>query len=351
MNKKIIIENINIKEIVPLISPQELKIKLSLNDKQKEEIIISRKIIKNILAGLDPRKLAMIGPCSIHDPKAAIEYAKLLNNLHLRLQDKLYIVMRVYFEKPRTVIGWKGLINDPDLNDSRDISKGLHIARQLLLDITHLGLPIATEMLDPISPQYTSDLISWASIGARTTESQTHRELASGVSMPVGFKNGTEGGIDIAIGAMQASKNPHSFLGIDENGQTSIVRTKGNPDGHLILRGGRKGPNYDTETIKTSIETLKKNNLNTSIIVDCSHSNSNKDFSRQPEVLTDIGLQRKNGNQHIVGFMLESCLNEGNQKISSNLSELAYGVSVTDACIGWQTTERIIKSYADSFTG
>ncbi|MFA5879686.1 MAG: 3-deoxy-7-phosphoheptulonate synthase, partial [Candidatus Margulisiibacteriota bacterium] len=303
--------------------------------------------IKNILAGLDPRKLAIIGPCSIHDPKAAIEYAKLLNNLHLRLQDKLYIVIRVYFEKPRTVIGWKGLINDPDLDGSCNMPKGLFLARKLLLDLVDLKIPTATEILDPISPQYIGDLLSWASIGARTTESQTHREMASGFSMPVGFKNSTDGSFEAAVSALEAAKNPHSFIGIDNEGNTAIVRTKGNPWGHIILRGG-KTPNYEPIFVEKAILKLKEKNLLASIMIDCSHANSNKKPENQAFVMKNIIEQINKGNKNIIGFMLESNLNAGSQKIPPDLNQLKYGVSVTDACISWQETEQIMQNFYDS---
>lgn len=334
--------NIHIEQISPLISPMDLKGKLPGNPYLYEQIARNRQVIKDILTGKDSRLLAIVGPCSIHDTAAAMDYAHRLKALSKKVESRLFVIMRVYFEKPRTTIGWKGLINDPDLNDTRDMSKGLHVARKLLIDIAELDLPIATEVLDPITPQYISDLISWASIGARTTESQTHREMASGLSMPVGFKNGTDGDIGVAIAAMQSAQNPHSFIGIDDHGKTAIIRTKGNMEGHVILRGGRNAPNYDAQTIRTVVDALQKVHLNSHIVIDCSHANSSKDYQNQPVVLKNILEQRQKGNNHIIGFMLESNIAEGSQKIPSNLSELKYGVSVTDACIGWESTESLL---------
>lgn len=349
MNKDVLTEDINIKEIIPLISPKDLKQKLSLNEKQKEIVYATRETIKNILTGQDPRKLAIVGPCSIHDPKAAIEYAQLLNDLRLRFEDKLYIVMRVYFEKPRTVIGWKGLINDPDLDGSCDMPKGLFLARKLLLDIIDLGLPTATEILDPISPQYIADLLSWVSIGARTTESQTHREMASGLSMPVGFKNSTDGSLEVAISALEAAKYQHSFIGIDNDGNTVIVRTKGNPWGHIILRGGKLTPNYQSEFVEKAVSELEKKGLLSSIVIDCSHANSNKKPENQIMVMESIIEQINRGNKHIIGFMIESNLQSGSQKIPQDLSHLKYGVSVTDACISWEETVKILQNFYSNF--
>jgi len=349
MNKDVLTEDINIKEIIPLISPKDLKQKLSLNEKQKEIVYATRETIKNILTGQDPRKLAIVGPCSIHDPKAAKEYARLLNDLRLKFEDKLYIVMRVYFEKPRTVIGWKGLINDPDLDGSCDMPKGLFLARKLLLDIIDLGLPTATEILDPISPQYIADLLSWVSIGARTTESQTHREMASGLSMPVGFKNSTDGSFEVAISALEAAKYQHSFIGIDNDGNTVIVRTKGNPWGHIILRGGKLTPNYQSEFVEKAVSELEKKGLLSSIVIDCSHANSNKKPENQIMVMESIIEQINRGNKHIIGFMIESNLQSGSQKIPQDLSQLKYGISVTDACISWEETAKILQNFYTKF--
>jgi 3-deoxy-7-phosphoheptulonate synthase len=339
-------QNINIEQVIPLISPAQLKQELFASPQICAQVLAQRNVVQEIISKKDKRLLAIVGPCSIHDIKGALDYANRLKQIQAKFANKLFILMRVYFEKPRTTIGWKGLINDPDLNNTRDMSKGLHIARKLLLDISAMDIPIATEMLDPISPQYTADLVTWASIGARTTESQTHREMSSGLSMPVGYKNGTDGGIDVALGAMQSGKNAHSFLGIDDNGCTAIVRTKGNPYGHIILRGGKDAPNYDQKTIAQVTEALVKAKLNTGIVIDCSHANSNKDYRNQAAVLQSLIEQRLAGNTDIIGFMLESNICEGSQKIADDLSKLAYGVSVTDACIDWDTTEQLLaKAY------
>ncbi len=292
--------------------------------------------------------MAVVGPCSIHDTVAALEYAKLLKELSDKVDDKIFIIMRVYFEKPRTTVGWKGLINDPDLDGTHKISKGLGMARQLFCSITELELPIASEMLDPITPQYLSDMISWGAIGARTTESQTHREMASGLSFPVGFKNGTDGGLKIATDAMAASLREHSFLGINYEGMTSIVHTKGNPDVHIVLRGGNDGPNYYEKNIKETVALLAENNLPPAVMVDCSHANSYKDHDRQGEVLDNVIQQIGDGADFIKGIMIESNINAGNQSIPEDLSELKYGVSVTDKCVDWATTEEIImKAYGN----
>jgi len=288
--------------------------------------------------------LVVLGPCSIHDPKGALEYAQRLNTLRQELADKLCIVMRVYFEKPRTTVGWKGLIYDPHLNGSDDIQTGLHQARELLLQINQLGLPAATEFLDPVVPQYIADLVSWAAIGARTTESQTHRQMASGLSMPVGFKNGTDGSLQVAIDAMQSAMRPHSFLGIDPDGFTSIIRTTGNPHGHVVLRGGRLRTNYDADSIKDAAECLSKAKLAPILMVDCSHANSGKLHARQEEVWNSLIQQRRAGSPPLIGAMLESNLHEGSQSIPQNLAELRYGVSVTDACLGWEVTERMLRA-------
>ena len=306
-------------------------------------VVDGRNTIISILKRIDPRLLVVVGPCSIHDPKAALEYARRLKALQADLAENFHIVMRVYFEKPRTTIGWKGLIYDPHLNGSDDIATGLERARELLLAITGLGLPAATEFLDPVVPQYIADLVSWAAIGARTTESQTHRQLASGLSMPVGFKNGTDGSLQIAIDAMRSAMSPHSFLGIDQEGVTSIVRTTGNPDGHIVLRGGRLHPNYDAESIREAAESLKKSGLPETLMVDCSHANSSKQHARQEEVWHSLIEQRKNGTHAITGVMIESNLFEGSQPIQPDLAALQYGVSITDACLGWEVTERMLR--------
>jgi 3-deoxy-7-phosphoheptulonate synthase len=305
-------------------------------------VIEGRATIQNILRRGDPRILVVVGPCSIHDAQGALAYAEKLAQLRKELVDKLYIIMRVYFEKPRTTVGWKGLINDPHLDGSNDIESGLKKARRLLLDITAMGLPAATEFLDPIVPQYISDLISWAAIGARTTESQTHRELASGLSMPVGFKNATDGSLQIALDALQAAQAPHSFLGIDQDGFTCIVRTKGNRYGHVVLRGGRARANYDAESIGAAVARLEQAGQNPSLMVDCSHANSNKQHAQQEEVARSVIAQRVAGNAALIGLMIESYLQEGNQPVPMNLADLQYGVSITDACVSWQTTERML---------
>jgi len=340
-------ENINITSNDVLLTPTELKTALSLSSNAQSAITKSRQVVQNIIDGKDPRPFVVVGPCSIHDPKAALEYATKLKALADEVSHKLFLVMRVYFEKPRTTTGWKGLINDPHLNGSFDIEAGLTQARRLMIELVELGLPLATEALDPISPQYLADLISWSAIGARTTESQTHREMASGLSSPVGFKNATDGSLQVAIDALQAVSSPHNFLGINRQGQVSIVRTKGNAYGHIVLRGGGGKPNYDIATIKACEQALDKVNLPKNIVIDCSHENSNKDPANQEMVFKHCIEQRITGNQSIIGMMLESNLEWGNQKIPEHLSALKYGVSITDACIDWDTTARMIREASD----
>jgi len=306
----------------------------------------SRQTIANVLAQKDHRKIAIVGPCSIHDIKSAKEYALKLKEICASVSKELFVVMRVYFEKPRTTVGWKGLINDPELDNSFNVEKGLKVARELLLWLADNEIPVATEMLDPICPQYLSELITWTAIGARTSESQTHREMASGLSMPIGIKNGTDGSASAAINAIQAASGSHSFMGINQQGQVTLLNTAGNQDCHLILRGGKQ-PNYDQKSIREYEEALNNANLPLNIMVDCSHGNSQKDFNKQTVVLQNIMQQIENGNQSIMGFMLESHLNEGNQKISDELDKMKYGVSVTDACINWKTTEKILLKCAD----
>ncbi|MBF2022524.1 MAG: 3-deoxy-7-phosphoheptulonate synthase [Hydrococcus sp. C42_A2020_068] len=343
--------NTHIQNSHVLLTPHEVKSKLPLTPSIEKTILKYRKEIENILDFKDSRKFIVVGPCSIHDPKAAIEYSQRLKILSDRVKDKLLLVMRVYFEKPRTTVGWKGLINDPDMDDSFHIEKGLLMARSLLLKIAELGLPAATEALDPIVPQYMSELISWSAIGARTTESQTHREMASGLSMPVGFKNGTDGNIEVALNAIQSARSPHHFLGINQKGQVSVFKTKGNAYGHVILRGGNGKPNYDPANVKLVEEKLKEANLPPRIVIDCSHGNSNKDYRLQASVFENVVRQIASGNASIVGMMLESNLYQGNQPIPSQLEQLKYGVSVTDKCIGWEETEQIILAAYEKLSG
>ena len=336
-------QDLNVSETIQLRPPRSLKEQIPTTERSNQVVVEGRNIIQKILRHEDERLLVVVGPCSIHDPKGAIEYAQRLVKLHEELKDKLYIVMRVYFEKPRTTVGWKGLINDPHLDDSYDIQTGLELARKLLLEVTELGLPAATEFLDSIVPQYIGDLVSWAAIGARTTESQTHRQMASGLSMPVGFKNATDGSMQIALDAMQAAQAPHSFLGIDQDGITSIVRTKGNRDGHIVLRGGRARTNYDADSIAEAVAALEKAGQIASLMVDCSHANSNKQPAKQEEVAQSVIQQRVGGTKALTGLMVESNLFAGNQSVPKNLADLKYGVSITDACVDWETTERMLR--------
>ena len=336
------IDDVNIKSIQTLITPAELKADLPLSEAASQTVLQGRATVRNILDGNDKRLFVVIGPCSIHDVKAANEYADRLKELSEKVKDTLYLVMRVYFEKPRTTVGWKGLINDPDMNDSFNIEKGLHIGRGLLLELNEKGLPCATEALDPNSPQYYQDLISWSAIGARTTESQTHREMSSGLSSPVGFKNGTDGGLTVATNAMQSVKHGHSFLGLNENGQVAIINTKGNPYAHVVLRGGNGKPNYDATSVAEAEAALAKAKVSNKIMIDTSHANSNKDPYLQPLVLKNITEQILDGNKSIVGIMVESHLKGGRQDIPENLCDLVYGQSVTDGCIDWETTEKAL---------
>jgi len=336
--------DVHIRGLVPLITPHDLETELPITDAAAATVVAGREAVKRILTGDDRRLLVVVGPCSIHDEQAALEYAERLLAVSHRLADRLCIIMRVYFEKPRTTVGWKGLINDPHLNGTFDIPEGLRRARKLLLKITELGLPAATEMLDPVTPQYTADLVSWASIGARTTESQTHRPMASGLSMPVGFKNATDGNLQIAIDAMISARSQHSFLGIDHAGRTCIVQTTGNPWGHLILRGGRNGTNYDALTMQAALAGMSKAGLAPNVMVDCSHANSDKDHRKQEIVWHDVLRQRAAGTPHLIGMMLESNLEDGQQKLSGDLTQLKYGVSITDACLGWTKTEELLEA-------
>ncbi|MFO1478218.1 MAG: 3-deoxy-7-phosphoheptulonate synthase [Verrucomicrobiota bacterium] len=336
-------QDLRVKEIRRLLAPGVLKSADPMTDASSLTVVRSREAVTRILHQKDPRLLVVVGPCSIHDVKGALEYARNLSALRKEFAGRMEIVMRVYFEKPRTTVGWKGLINDPHLDGSQDIEAGLKIARRLLLEITGMGLPAATEFLDPIIPQYTADLITWAAIGARTTESQTHRELASGLSMPVGFKNSTDGSPQAAIDALYSARTPHSFLGMDQEGVTSVVRTTGNPDGHVVLRGGRLQANYDPQSIRDVEAKLVKAGLSPVVMVDCSHANSGKQPAKQEDVWRSIIEQRVAGNRSLMGAMIESYLHEGSQPIPEKLSELKYGVSITDACISWETTERILR--------
>lgn len=339
------LNNVNIASQKVLMTPRQLKEKLPMPPESVDFVSDARRQIANILTGKDNRKLAIVGPCSIHDIKSAKEYALKLKALHEELSGQLYIVMRVYFEKPRTTTGWKGMINDPHLNNSFDVERGLMIARELLLWLAELELPVATEMLDPISPQYLSELISWTAIGARTSESQTHREMASGLSMPIGFKNGTNGSASAAINAMKAASSGHSFMGINGQGQVTLLNTTGNPFGHVILRGGEQ-PNYHSKDIAEYERKLTQSNLSTNLMVDCSHGNSCKDHTKQVSVLENIVEQIAVGNQSIIGFMLESHLHPGNQKLTNGGASLKYGVSITDACIDWKTTKICLENTA-----
>ena len=336
------IDDVNLQSIHPLVTPAELKTELPLTESAYQTVLHGRETIRNILDGKDKRIFVVIGPCSIHDPVAAHEYADRLKVLSDKIKDSIYIVMRVYFEKPRTTVGWKGLINDPDMNDSFNIEKGLRIGRKLLVELNEKGLPCATEALDPNSPQYYQDLISWSAIGARTTESQTHREMSSGLSSPVGFKNGTDGGLTVATNAMQSVKHGHHFLGLNNQGQVSVIRTSGNPYAHVVLRGGNGKPNYDAGSVAEAEAALAKAKVSTKIMIDTSHANSNKDPFLQPLVLKNITEQIIDGNKFIIGIMVESHLKGGRQEIPENLCDLEYGKSVTDGCIDWDTTEKVL---------
>ncbi len=336
------IENVRVSGFKRLVTPVQVKEMIPAAPKTLDQILASRDTARRILGGEDPRLMVVVGPCSIHDPVSAMDYARRLKALSDELQHKLFLVMRVYFEKPRTTVGWKGLINDPHLDDSADLEYGIRLARRLLLDIAELGLPMGTEFLDPIIPQYIGDLISWAAIGARTTESQTHREMASGLSMPVGFKNGTDGSVQTALDAMRSACAPHSFLGIDQEGMTSIITTSGNPDSHLVLRGGRDGTNYGPEHTSAAAEKLRKAGLPVALMVDCSHSNSGKDPLKQPDVLRNVMHQRNAGRSDIVSVMLESHIHLGTQPAASE--GLKYGVSITDACLDWESTAELLRS-------
>ncbi|HEX7374489.1 MAG TPA: 3-deoxy-7-phosphoheptulonate synthase [Steroidobacteraceae bacterium] len=338
------LHNINVLSSELLPTPEQVKQKLPLTPAAEEFVYRSRQAVRRILDREDPRLFVVVGPCSIHDVVAAREYATRLRGLAQRVDKTMLLIMRVYFEKPRTTVGWKGLINDPDMDDSFHIEKGIHTARELLQYLADLGMPAATEALDPIMPQYLSELITWTAIGARTTESQTHREMASGLSTPVGFKNGTDGSLTVAINALQSARHPHHFLGITQQGQSAVFRTRGNKYGHIVLRGGGARTNYDSVSLALCERELEKAELPPNVVVDCSHGNSNKDPGLQPLVAENLGNQILEGNRSIVGFMLESNLHWGSQPLSAKHEELKYGVSVTDACIDWETTEGLLLS-------
>jgi len=336
------VDNLNVVSQELLLTPAEIRKRVPLTEAARVTVLRGRQAVQDILERKDSRLLVVVGPCSIHDIEAAHDYARRLKRLGDEISDTLLVVMRVYFEKPRTTIGWKGLINDPEMDDSFKIEEGLQKARGLLLDLAEMGLPAGTEALDPIVPQYLSDLITWTAIGARTTESQTHREMASGLSSPVGFKNGTDGSLKVAINALLSVSRPHSFLGIDKSGRCAVIRTRGNRHAHVVLRGGNT-PNYDSQSIQLCEKELRANNLPEIIMVDCSHANSNRNYSLQPVVLRDCVQQILSGNQSIIGFMIESNLEAGNQPIPADRAQLKYGVSVTDPCIDWPTTEFILR--------
>lgn len=334
--------NVNVASSELLPTPEEVKRELPASPEAQRCVLNARTVIRDILDRRDPRLFVVVGPCSIHDLDAAREYAGRLRALAERVSPTLYLVMRVYFEKPRTTVGWKGLVNDPDMDDSFHIEKGIRMARHLLIELAEMGLPAATEALDPIMPQYLGELIAWTAIGARTTESQTHREMASGLSTPIGFKNGTDGTLGVAVNALQSVRSPHHFLGITQQGQSAVFRTRGNAYAHIVLRGGGGRPNYDSVSIALCEQALAKAGLPVNIVVDCSHGNSNKDHELQPLVAENCVNQVLEGNRSIVGLMLESHLGAGNQPIPADLGQLRYGVSVTDACIDWETTERLL---------
>lgn len=335
-------ENLNIQEQKILITPNEVKKKYSIDKNTEKFVANARSTVKKIMSSEDNRLLLIVGPCSIHDYKAAIEYSHKLKELSDEVSSKIFIIMRVYFEKPRTTIGWKGLINDPNLDGTSDIQKGILIARKLLLELTNIGLPCGTEALDPVMPQYLGDLISWTAIGARTSESQTHREMSSGLSTPIGFKNGTDGNLETAVNAILSASKPHSFLGIDNNGQVAVTKTKGNDSTHLVLRGGSNGPNYFQENINESKKILEEVNLSPNLIIDCSHANSDKNYKLQSKVFEYCLDLKASGESAIKGLMLESNLVEGNQGLGNNSANLVFGKSITDSCINWDTTSQII---------
>ena len=340
-------DDLRIASLHPLIPPAILMEELPLGDSAASTVVEGRRQVESVLRGEDDRLLVIAGPCSIHDPKAALEYASRLKEISTSKMKDLLIVMRVYFEKPRTTIGWKGLINDPHLDDSFAINEGLRVARGLLLELADKGIPTGCEFLDPITPQFFADLVSWGAIGARTSESQVHRELASGMSMPVGFKNGTNGNLQVAIDAIGSAAHPHRFLSVTKHGVAAIVATQGNRDCHLILRGGSSGPNFDQKSLLSASDALSKAGASTRLIVDCSHANSGKDHKVQPQVAASVAAQVASGSTNIAGVMLESFLEDGNQK-TSTLENLTYGQSITDKCMGWDRTMPVLEQLADS---
>ncbi len=339
-------ENLNVGAFDAMPTPEEIHARLPISDKATHTVTHGRNLLRKILDRKDPRVFVVVGPCSIHDPVAGLDYARRLKALSDEVGDVLQIIMRVYFEKPRTTVGWKGYINDPFMDDSFRVDIGMQKAREFLLQVNELGLPTGTEALDPISPQYYGDLITWTAIGARTTESQTHREMSSGLSTPVGFKNATNGDLSVAVNAILSSSRQHSFLGINGSGKVAIVRTKGNGYGHVVLRGGDGRPNYDTVSVSIAEQALVKAKLPANIVVDCSHANSSKKPELQPLVMADVVNQIRGGNKALVGLMIESNIEAGNQPIPADLSQLKYGCSVTDGCVGWETTEKMIRDAA-----
>ena len=334
-----------IEQVVPLVSPAQILEELPLTGEHEEVVLRGRSEISDILRHADDRLLVVVGPCSVHDPDAAVDYARRLGAAAAELREDLCVAMRVYFEKPRTTTGWKGMINDPHLDGSGDVNAGLHMARRLLLEVLGLGLPIGCEFLDPITPQYISDAVAWGAIGARTTESQIHRQLASGLSMPVGFKNGTDGNVRVAVDAVRAAAAPHAFAGVDLSGTPAILHTRGNPDGHVILRGGRGAPNYDSFTVAEALAQLRAAGLPERLVVDASHDNSGKDHHRQPQVVANVAIQIAGGNRALVGVMLESFIAEGRQELVKG-KPLTYGQSITDACMAWDTTVLVLDRLA-----
>jgi 3-deoxy-7-phosphoheptulonate synthase len=343
--------NVNVERMDRLSAPDDYLEELPITPEATALVARTRKELEDIMSGKDDRMAMLVGPCSIHDEKAGLEYAQKLAKLADQVKDQILVVMRVYFEKPRTTVGWKGLINDPNLNGTFEVATGLRRGRKFLLQVAELGLASGTEFLDPFTPQYMADLVSWGAIGARTTESQTHRQMASGLSMPIGFKNGTGGTLQIAVDAMIAAESPHAFLGIDGGGRASVVHTTGNVGVHLILRGGSDGPNYDAESVAKATKLLATGGVSERLVVDCSHANSNKDHNRQPVVFRDVVKQRADGNNSVAGIMLESHLNPGAQKLVNGLEGLEYGVSITDACIDWATTEELLLEAQATLAG